>query len=454
MFPCVGLSLSLAAQACSLRVPDKAEYFGGERDAGGGAAGNINVGGTGATSSAGTAGSGGSVGGNDAGGAGGVGGTGGSAGEPPTGDAEYCAYQLDLAAQEYDRFRKVYTDPNDIPRSYDGTTSSVSPNDWTSGFVAGSFWRIYEHTKDDSWRVTAETWTQALFAQATRTSDHDIGFIINTSYGNGYRLTESSSYKTVLEQAAESGIKRYSPVIGAIRSWDYAQYTYPVVIDSMMNLELLLRGSELSGNDQYKQIAVTHALTVAANHFRPDSSAYHVVDFDMNGNVISKSTPQGIDSQSAWGRGQTWGLYGYTMLFRESGDERFLSQAQSIADYYTEHPSMPEDGVPYWDLDSPEYSNVPDFRDTSAGAVAASALFELSSYVTGTRKQKYRAFAVKAVRALSGPSYRAAPDTNGHFLLRHAIGSYPEHREVDVALNFADYYYLEALLRCKAMRSD
>ncbi|MCA9628991.1 MAG: glycoside hydrolase family 88 protein [Myxococcales bacterium] len=453
-------AISLTVHACSLTAPDKGKFFGGETAGTGGADGGSSSGGTGNSAAGGAGGSGANDGGTNAGGVGGNAGTGGSsgtagtAGEPPVGDAEFCAYQLDLATEEYDRFRKVYTDPNDIPRSYDGTTTTVSPSDWTSGFVAGSFWRLYEHTGDDSWRVTAETWTQALFAQATRTSDHDIGFIINTSYGNGYHLTESGSYKTVLQQAADSAIKRYSPVVGAIKSWDYSKYTYPVVVDSLMNLELLFRGSELSGDDQYKQIALTHALTVAANHFRPDFSSYHVVDFDLNGNVISKTTSQGIDSQSAWGRGQAWGLYGYTMIFRASGDDRFLTQAQSIADYYTEHPSMPEDGVPYWDLDSPDYSSIPDYRDTSAGAIAASALFELANYVTGTRSKKYRAFAIKAVRALSGPNYRAAPSTNGHFLLRHAVGSYPEKREVDVALNFADYYYLEALLRCKALQSN
>lgn len=428
LLPTALVATSVGPTACSLTAPGESDFFSGQTSVGGGGTGG--------------------------GGTGGTGGAGGAAGGVPTGDPEFCAYQLDLAALEYDQFRKSYTNPTEIPRSHDGTTITVSPNDWSSGFVAGSFWLMYEHTGEENWRATAEVWTQALISQATRTSDHDIGFIINTSYGNGYRLTQSSSYESVLRQAAESAIQRYDPVVGAIKSWDFAQYTYPVIVDSLMNLELLFRGSELSEDPQYAQIGVTHALTVAANHYRPDASAHHVVDFDQTGNVLSKTSGQAIDNDSAWARGQAWGLYGYTMLYRESDDARFLTQAQLIADFYVDHPMMPEDGVPYWDLDAPEHPSVTDYRDTSAGAIATSALFELANHVSGARREKYLAFAIKAVRSLSGPAYRAVPRSNGNFLLQHAVGHYPEMREVDVALNFADYYYLEALMRCKALEDD
>jgi rhamnogalacturonyl hydrolase YesR len=368
-------------------------------------------------------------------------------------DITFCRQQLDAAAEEYDRFRSAYTDPTRIPRSYQGASARlVSAGDWTSGFVAGSFWYLFEHTGEQSWKDTAQTWTQALYGQRLRTSDHDIGFVINNTYGNGLRLTGDPTYAAVLETAASSAVSRYEDSIGAIRSWDYEPWTCPVIIDNMMNLELLFRATELGGDSSYRTIAVTHALTTVANHFRPDGSSFHVVDFDPDtGNVIARKTAQGVSDDSAWARGQAWGLYGFTMTYRETGDVRFLSQAQLIADFYTQHGSMPEDGIPYFDFSAPDRSDVPDHRDASAGAIAASALFELAAYVPEDRGERYRAFALKATRTLSSSAFRAAANSNGHFLLLHSVGNYPQNDEIDVGINYADYYYLEALTRCVAL---
>jgi len=412
---------------------------GGGGSAGAGAKGGSSGGGGGRGGGAGAA----------AGGAGGAGGTGGAGGAHAA-DAAYCAQQIMQAATDFTRFRTTYTNATQIPRSAkDGTPRLVATSDWTSGFPAGSFWLFYERTRDQAWRTAAETWTAALMSQRTRTDTHDVGFIIGSSFGNGYRLTQNTAYRTVVIDAATSLASRFDADVGCTRSWDFGSWTFPVIIDNMMNLELLFRATALGGDARFAQIGATHAQTTSTNHFRADSSSYHVVDYNpTTGAVIRKQTNQGLADESAWARGQAWGLYGFTMSYGETNDARFLDRATRIAEFYTKSARMPADGIPYFDFDAPVRDDVPDHRDASAGAVAASGLFELAKYATGAAAESYRAFAIKAVRSLSSSSYRAASGTNGQFLLMHSVGNYPQNDEVDVAINYADYYYLEALGRC------
>ena len=422
--------------------------------AGGGGSGGGGRGGTGGGGRGGSAGTTGAAGtGGGAGGSGGAGGTGGTSSHAA--DAAYCTQQITQAATDFARFRTTYTNPASIPRSAKGGTARmVNASDWTSGFPAGSFWLLFERTKDQAWRTAAESWTAALMSQATRTDTHDVGFIINSSFGNGYRLTQTASYKTVITTAAGSLASRFDPDVGCTRSWDFSgNWTFPVIIDNMMNLELLFRATALGGEARFAMIGTTHAATTRMNHFRADASSYHVVDYNpTTGAVIKKITNQGVADESAWARGQAWGLYGFTMSYRETNDARFLDQATRIADFYTQSTRMPADGVPYFDFDAPIRDDVPDYRDASAGAIAASGLFELAKYATAAgAAERYRAFAIKAVRSLSSTGstgYRAATGTNNQFLLMHTVGNYPQNDEIDVAMNYADYYYLEALGRC------
>jgi hypothetical protein len=416
-----------------------------------GAGGRGGNGGAGARG--GSTGGGGTASGGSAGSAGSSGGGGAGGSTSHAADAAYCTQQIAQAATDFARFRTTYTNPASIPRSAKGGTARmVKADDWTSGFPAGSFWLLYERTKDQAWRTAAESWTAALTSQQTRTDTHDVGFIINCSFGNGYRLTQNASYKTVITTAAGSLASRFNATVGCTRSWDFGSWMFPVIIDNMMNLELLYRATALGGDARYKQIGTTHAATTRMNHFRADYSSYHVVDYNpTTGAVIKKQTNQGLADESAWARGQAWGLYGFTMSYRETNDARFLDQATRIADFYTQSTRMPADGVPYFDFDAPVRDDVPDYRDASAGAIAASGLFELAKYAPAAAAERYRAFAIKAVRALSSTGatgYRAATGTNNQFLLMHSVGNYPQNDEVDVAINYADYYYLEALGRC------
>ena len=365
-------------------------------------------------------------------------------------DIGFCSVALDAAVLQLDGFRKAYQDPTQIPRSFENNqTRLVAPSDWTSGFVAGSFWYLFESTNDASWRATAENWTHVLEDQKNNTGIHDVGFMMYNSFGNGLRLVGSESYKPVLIQTADSLMTRYNRTVGATRSWDHGEWGFPVIIDNMMNLELLYAASELSGDPKYADAATAHALTTLENHFRPDHSSFHVVDYDPDtGAVVGKQTHQGIADDSAWSRGQAWGLYGYTMAYRFTQDVRFLELAENIADYYLNHPNLPEDKVPYFDFDAPDHNGVENVRDSSAAAVTASALLELADFVQEPHAATYRDGALAMLASLSSPSYSAEAGENGHFLLKHATGRWQANDEVDATLNYADYYYLEALLRC------
>lgn len=411
-------------------------------------AGGSSAPGGGGSQATGAGGAGGTGAGGDVGGGGGAGGAGGS----PV-NVAFCTTALDAAAAQYKGFRAADTDISKIPRSAkNGVVNSVGTGDWTSGFVGGSYWLLYEYTNDDAWRDAAEARTAAIEVEKKNTSHHDLGFQFMSTFGNGYRLTNNPSYPAVLETAAASLKTRFRSAVGAIESWDNQNWDCPVIIDNMMNLKLFYFMTELSGDTSYADAATTHAETTLANHFRADNSSYHLVNYSsIDGSVINKQTVQGLADDSAWARGQSWGLYGFLQAYKETGRADFLAQAQKIADFLIHHPSMPEDKVPYWDYDAPDTQGAPTPRDASAAAIMASALIELSGAVTEPVATEYRDFALGILTSLSSPAYAAAEGTNNHFLLMHSVGHLPANSEIDVAINYADYYYLEALLRCRAL---
>jgi unsaturated chondroitin disaccharide hydrolase len=458
------MASGLLALGCSAASPTP-NATGGAGSAGGGAGGSPAQSGGAATSGApggGTAGApvagGGGAAGSSSGGHGGSGGgggnmaQGGSAGQPNTFDVAFCGKALDAAALQLAGFRAAYTNASSIPRSAssNGNVRLVGPGDWTSGFVAGNFWLIYQHTQDQAFRTAAEARTAALAGEQNTQSHHDLGFQFMSSYGNGYRLTKNAAYPAVLKTAADSLSTRYSSTVGAIRSWDFGTWDFPVIIDNMMNLKLLFHVAEATGDEAYESLATTHAATTLANHFRADHSSFHLVDYDPStGAVVGKQTRQGLRDDSEWARGQAWGLYGFTEVHGETGRADFLAQAENIANLIIEHPSLPADKIPYWDYDAPNQPSTP--RDASAAAITASGLLELAQYAKEPNAARYTSFALEILRSLSSPAYAAATGENSHFLLKHSVGSMPEDSEIDVALNYADYYYLEALLRCQAL---
>lgn len=339
------------------------------------------------------------------------------------------------------------------PRTIEkGELKLVASRDWTSGFFPGQLWFLYEFTGKEDWKQQARTFTANIEREKTNAGTHDMGFKVYCSFGSGYRLTNDASYRDVIIQSAKTLTTRFRPIIGCIRSWDHhkEQWGFSVIIDNMMNLELLFEATKLTGDSSFHRIAVAHANTTMKNHYRPDYSSWHVVDYDtITGKVVKKQTHQGYSHESAWSRGQAWGLYGYTMCYRETKDPIYLKQAENIAKFIFSHPNMPKDLVPYYDFNAPGIPNEP--RDASAAAIAASALYELSTY--SKNGKQYKSTADKIVENLTN-NYRSPIVENKGFILLHSTGSKPGNSEIDVPINYADYYYLEALLRSKKLKES
>ena len=356
---------------------------------------------------------------------------------------------ISFSAEQYSLMISILEESEKIlnPRTFvNGKMVFISPQDWTSGFFPGSLWYLYELTGDDKWRECGIKYTETLDTIQYHTSDHDVGFIIGCSYGNALRLTGNEDYKKVIIQTAKSLSTRFNPTVGLIQSWNAAPFydwQYPVIIDNMMNLEILFDATEFLGDSTFYHIAVSHADNTIKNHYRPDYSTWHVIDYNPeDGSVRHRNTHQGYSHDSSWSRGQSWSIYGYVMCYRKTKDPKYLTQAENVADYIYNHPNYPEDGVPYWDFDAPDIPNTS--HDASAGSILASALYELSLY---SDKLDYKIWADNIMYSLSGPDYRAQKGENGNFILMYSVGSLPGDSEVDVPLNYADYYFLEALKR-------
>ncbi|WP_352422368.1 glycoside hydrolase family 88 protein [Proteiniphilum sp.] len=339
---------------------------------------------------------------------------------------------------------------NPVTLKQDGSVYYCSYADWRSGFFPGSVWYLYELTGDEYYHPLAHKYSKAIEDAKNLTWHHDVGFMIYCSFGNGLRLTGDPEYKEIIIQAAKSLSTRFRPAAGILQSWDVERgwqsergWECPVIIDNMMNLELLFEATKLSGDPSFREIAVSHADRTLAEQFRPDGSCYHVIDYSMeDGSVRNRHTAQGYAHESTWSRGQAWAIYGFTLCYRETGDRKYIDMALKAFDFMRNHKDMPEDLIPYWDMDAPNIPNA--YRDASAAAVIASALYEISTMDVDNPRQ-YKEYADRMMQSLASPSYRADPGTNGHFLLMHSVGSIPHNNEIDVPLNYADYYFLEAL---------
>ncbi|AVR45589.1 glucuronyl hydrolase [Christiangramia fulva] len=357
---------------------------------------------------------------------------------------------LALAADQYQYMAKQLP-PERFPKTYyleqDRLETSGS-GWWVSGFYPGTLLYLYQAEKDPQLKEEAERILEDLKKEQFNTSTHDLGFMMFCSFGNANRIDPKENYQEVLMNSAKSLASRFDKDVGAIRSWDSPGESFLVIIDNMMNLELLLWAYEHSGNEKYKNIAITHANTTIKNHFRKDYSSYHVVEYNENtGEVIKKRTAQGAADESSWARGQAWGLYGFTVMYRYTHDEKYLDQAKKIAEFILNHSNLAKDKIPYWDFNAPQIPNA--FRDSSAGAIIASALLELSKYTDEQKSRKYFISAETMLRSLMSDKYLAKRGSNGGFILKHGVGNMPANSEVDVPLTYGDYYFIEALKRYK-----
>jgi unsaturated chondroitin disaccharide hydrolase len=354
-------------------------------------------------------------------------------------------YKVMMTKLPADRFPKTYHAQKD---SFETSNSGW----WCSGFYPGTLLYLYQQTKDQSLLNETERVLKVLEKEKNNKSTHDLGFMMFCSFGNANYIAPKPEYKEILLTSAKSLATRFNPKTGCIKSWDSRNPSdFLVIIDNMMNLELLFWATRVSGDSSFYNIAVTHANTTMKNHFRADNSSYHVLNYDANtGAVKQKRTAQGAADESAWARGQAWGLYGFTVMYRETKDRKYLDQANHIAQFILRHPNLPADKVPFWDFNAPGIPNA--LRDASAGAIISAALLELSDYVEGSQKSEYISVAETILRTLSTDEYKAAPGTNGGFILKHGVGHLPAKSEVDVPLTYGDYYFVEAMKRYKELK--
>jgi len=350
----------------------------------------------------------------------------------------------------YNAVQSKINEPKFMPRTInkDGSRKLVSRYDWTSGFYPGSLWYLHALTGESKWETRALEYTKKLDTIQYWEDNHDIGFIIECSYGNALKDAPSKEFEKVVVQAAKSLSTRFHPNAGILQSWEKnKKWDCPVIIDNMMNLELLFHASRITGDSTYYNIAVSHANKTIENHYRSDYSSYHVLNYDTEtGEILDRNTHQGYSDSSSWSRGQAWGLYGFVVCYRETKDPKYLNQAVKIAEFIENHPQLPKDKVPYWDYDAPKSENT--LRDASAAAITASALYELSTLVKD-QKENYLSFADSIMLSLTSPSYFAEKDSNSNFIIKQCVGSLPHNVELNVPLNYADYYFLEALYRSK-----
>jgi hypothetical protein len=346
--------------------------------------------------------------------------------------------------------------PDRMPRSYTAGSATLLSSDadwWTSGFYPATLFYLYENSRDTAMLNEGERRLKLLEKEQYNKGTHDLGFMLYCPFGNLLKLIRyrhlqepEAPIDSVLMNSARSLSTRFNPRVGCIRSWDSKPWNYPVIIDNMMNLELLFWATRTTGDSSFYRIAVTHANTTMRNHIRPDYSSFHVVDYDTaTGQVLSTKTAQGYSDSSAWARGQSWGLYGFTTVYRYTHDPKYLELAMHLADYILSR--LPADKVPYWDYDAPGGQRV--MRDVSAASILASALIELSRDVPLAKGRVYLDVAEQIIVTLSSGMYHAVVGANGGFLLMHSVGNLPGRSEVDVPLTYADYYFVEAMLRYK-----
>lgn len=368
---------------------------------------------------------------------------------------EYCSRQVNRTL-EIMKGEDAAIDYTMMPRNilegqHNWNYRKAAKEEWCSGFWPGILWYDYEYSGSQKIKEEAERFTASLeFLSKTPAFDHDLGFLIFCSYGNGYRLTQNPAYKRVILDAADTLATLFNPRVGTMLSWPRNVRMFGghnTIMDNMINLEMLFWAAKNGGNPYLADIAISHADKTMKYHFRPDYTSYHVAVYDtLTGDFIKGVTHQGYADNSMWARGQAWAIYGYTVVYRETKDCRYLDFAQKVTDVYLK--DLPEDFVPYWDFNDPAIPDAP--RDASAACVVASALLELSTYLSGEKGEQYKDVAVKMLDNLSSGKYQSG-QSNPAFLL-HSTGHWPAKSEIDAAIIYADYYYIEALLRLKRLQ--
>jgi unsaturated chondroitin disaccharide hydrolase len=366
---------------------------------------------------------------------------------------QYCSRQVNRALQLMQPYDYTMEPRNILSAdTHPGWNLRKSTaEEWCSGFWPGILWMDYAACHDEKIREAAKGYTESLSFLAHQPAfDHDLGFLVIGSFMKGYEQTRDTLYQHILLAAADTLATLFNPKVGTILSWPRHVSTYGghnTIMDNMMNLDLLFWASRHGGSPLLRDIAISHAVTTMRHQFRPDGSCYHVAIYDtLDGHFLRGITHQGLADYSMWSRGQSWAIYGYTMVYRYTHDRLFLDFAQKVTDIYLKRlHETSTDWVPRWDMDDLRPAAP---KDASAACVVASALLDLSRYVGGFKGQYYHDCAVNMLRDLSTDRYQSGK-RNVAFLM-HSTGHHPAGSEIDASIIYADYYYIEALLKLQS----
>jgi unsaturated chondroitin disaccharide hydrolase len=359
---------------------------------------------------------------------------------------EHAEFQLNFLLQQAN---SELRDGNVLfPRSFiNNHIEFVQGTECNSGFFPGILWQMYRLTEDESWKNEAEKFTNILQQVQFNNNKLDSCYNLMASFGLGYQLTQDQELRETLIQAAKMMASRFNEKVGSIRSWnsDGDQQDFRVSIDNLMNLELLFWAWNETGETVFYNIACSHANNTIKNQFRTDYSTWHVVNYDsITGEVRGKTNQYESSAESCYSLSQAKALYGFTMIYRETKESKYLKQAEKIADFILNHSNLPDNSIPYREFSAPGMQD--EVRDVKAAAIMASALLELSEYLPDNTNQ-YRSVADIILRSLSSDHYLNKKREAGGFLLKQTAGSKLNDKDIDMASIYTDYYFLEALVK-------
>lgn len=349
---------------------------------------------------------------------------------------------------------QFFTHNSQMHSSIDNNYLACENNHWTSGFWPGSIWLAYENTKDEAFKssglVQVESFHHRIINKV-EIDHHDLGFLYTPACVSAWKLTQSELAKSSAILAADALIARYHEKGGFIQAWGsmHEKENYRFIIDCLMNLPLLYWASDVTGDEKYRHIASIHCNTTLNNIIREDGSTYHTFFMDPEtGEPARGSACQGYSDESAWARGQAWGIYGFALAYKHEKDEKYLRAFETVTEYFFAH--LPEDLVPYWDLSFVSGTDEP--RDTSSASIAVCGLLEMAQLVDQEQAAFYRSIAEKVLRSVV-VNYAVKDVSESNGLVLH--GTYSKktpfntctQEGVDECVSWGDYFYMEALTR-------
>lgn len=357
---------------------------------------------------------------------------------------------IDLAMEQLRVNMEYFKEEFPTPATFDNIYPKMDNTEWTNGFWTGELWLGYEYTNEEAMKKLAQANDRSFLDRVKKRIEldhHDLGFLYTPSCMAEYKLLHTPEAKEASILAADKLIERYQEVGGFIQAWGELGKPehYRLIIDCLLNIQLLFWASEQTEDPKYAQMATQHFYTSANNVIRDDASAFHTFYFDpKTGEPLKGVTRQGYSDDSAWARGQAWGIYGIPLTYRFVKDEDCFGLFKGMTNYFLNR--LPKDHVSYWDLifgDGSGHS-----RDSSATATAVCGMHEMLKHLPEVDSDKltYK-YAMHAMLRSLIDNYANREIKPGRPLLLHGVYSWHSGKGVDEGNIWGDYYYLEALIR-------